>query len=678
MQVEARYARAASITLMLLLALAAVVVRWHASEGTYVHPDEQMPEHVVGRILAEGTLDTDWGRSAVSPIFRYNQFNFSSYHLALAAVEYLSGHRQQDLADPAALRAHARKLSCLLSGLIVVLAGLLAWRLGADLLAAPVAALLTAASVALFQDAIYARPETFVTTLTLLLALLLTARRLPPGAMLGLSGLILGILLASKVSFALLLPFPPMVVATRVLPDRTGAVRPWHFHAALAAYLGCCVAGFAIGAPYAVAAPWQYLEGVSRLMHEYSDGYGPHGFPEGSLVQRLGYALRYLDYTLGWPVLLLAAGGLAALLRRRDAIACLTVAGPLLMLLYFSQTHAFFERNFSHVLPVVFALGGIAVAILARAVARRLPAPAMVAAAVASVAALVLARPSLAHSRTLYELTTGALDSPKRILAEQARVTHGGNVDVVDVGYGQPIENPHDGLCRPLVYKVVDYGDPHTADRVRARLAEGWRRLGVVDSPFHGSPTSTLWTYHAATIVFLEQPGRLDDAACDAALIPLVDDARLVAPEVPITHDAAWTRDGFPSDAQAPGWRFPLFASWSNNDAGTGAIAIGPFAACGPVTLPYITGPETAHLRLHIERLGAGRSDVVYDGRGPTMLHWSALRLGSADACASWLVRAADEGTGWGQWIGLGAPATLPGAATVTASAQRARDSDGR
>lgn len=670
MQEAAGKSRLVWILALLVVAAVAVGVRWQASAGSYVHPDEEMPEKVVGRILAEGTLDTNWGHTAISHDFHYNQFNFSSFHLTLAAVETLAGHRQQDIADPGALRAHGRRLSCMLSGLVIVLAGLLAWRLAADPLAAPLAALFTAANVQLFQDAIYARPETFMTSLTLLLLLTLTWRRVTPTAMLALSGLVVGVLIAAKVSFVLLLPFPALAAVARSLPDRAGALRPRHFHVAAAAYAGGLLLGFALGAPYAVAAPWQFLEGVSRLLHEYSDGWGPHGIPEGSVFQRLGYALRYLDYTIGWPLLLLAAGGLGFLLRRRDDVTCFAVAGPLLMLLYFSQTHAFFERNFSPALPLLFALAGVAVCILLRSAVRRMPAlrgsrfaADTACTALAGVAALALAWTPLARSRTLYALTAGPIDYPKRIAAEQARVTAGGDVDVVDVGYGQPIEAPRDGLCRPLVYKVVDYGDPRTEAAIRDRLAGGWRRVGAVESPFSGSPTSTLWTYHAATIVFLQDAHADRGASCVAALTTLADDARLVAIEAPVAHDPAWTRNGYPQDLATRGWRFPLYASLSGNDAGTGTFTIGPFHACGEVTLPFVTGPEPAHTRLQIERIAGERRDVVYDGTGPSLHHWSALRLGVPDTCADWLVRASDDGTGWGQWIGLGAPVSLPAAA---------------
>ena len=79
---------------------------------------------------------------------------------------------------------------------------------------------------------------------------------------------------------------------------------------------------------------------------------------------------------------------------------------------------------------------------------------------------------------------------------------------------GVIIEKPRDPLCRERIYRVLDYGDPGTRANVQAALAHGFRQVGSVLSPFHGSPTSTLWVYHAADWEFLASPDAGTDDAC--------------------------------------------------------------------------------------------------------------------------------------------------------------------
>jgi hypothetical protein len=236
-------------------------------------------------------------------------------------------------------------------------------------------------------------------------------------------------------------------------------------------------------------------------------------------------------------------------------------------------------------------------------------------------------------------------------------VTSQGKLELVAIGYGDSIiAQRRYLLCQERIYRVLDYGDPGTRANVQMALAQGFRQVGSVLSPFHGSPTSTLWVYHAADIEFLAAP-ESDSTACIADAGPLRDDPSFAAVEAPVAMDGSWASGAFPPDMKTFGWRFPLFASWSGGDVGTGRITIGPFATCGRVVVPFATGPETAHTRLRIERVVDAGSQTLFDGVPPRVPGWRAIRMPGDETCASYLVEARDDGTGWGEWIGVGVPA---------------------
>lgn len=661
------------ITFALLLAIAITSgwLRGQVLHTNYSHPDEEIARAVVTKVLATKTKDTNWARTDVDKMFRYNQFNFSAYYLAAAKIEKLGGHALDDRAHPEALLQRLRQQSIWWASFAVLLGGLLGWRLAARANCSPVSAgfsgittaLLTSACVTLFQDSIYARPEAFVTVLTLSFVLVLLAEWKAPW-MLALSGALLGILIATKITFIVFLPFPPMVVAAHAYANAHASAHQ-HAHAWRGVglgllYLSLIVAGFGLGAPYALFAPWEYLDGVGYLLHQYN---GEEWLRiHGGMPARIAHGVAYLVYTDGIVTLLLACAGVLVLLRRARHAEFLALAGPLLTLIYFLQTRAFFERNFSHALPVLFATSSLGLALAVTwlgARSRRKE----VAQAFAACSLLVLAfYPAWAVSAKLRDILFDDT-APSRIDVAMRKAS--GDTLPVLFGYSNISQVPllRGGTCGKVIYKLLDLGDPVWQQELSALDTQGYHVAARTHSPFDGAPYSTLQAYHSSNVIFLAGPPDPDVASCRAELIIPTPDPRYAAVDAMPTLTGQWARDAVPADMSLHGWTHAFYASWNGSDANTGEFALGPFEACGELVVPYAVGPARDGLDLTIERELNGHRETIVHGAPPPSITWTALRIAAPPGCASYTIHAMDHGTGYGQWLGVGIPVELRPAA---------------
>jgi hypothetical protein len=669
--------RAVTLLVLLLIALASTWVHWRVLHTSYSHPDEVIAKSVVTKVLATKKKDTNWARTDVIELFHYNQFNFSSYYLAAAKIEKVVHHRGADIANETVLIGHLRQQNVVFAGLIALLAGLLAWRIS-NPLGAVLGSLLTATCVTLFQDSIYARPEAFVTILTLLFVFVLLSR-FNRWAMLGLSGLLLGILIATKITFLMFLPFPLLVLSARAhataTPGQHTNPHPWQITGAVLLFFACIFGGFALGAPYAVLAPWEYLEGVGYLLRQYGAGQWPQGMNGGGALGRLGQGIAYLLYTEGVIVPGLAIAGIVLLLRQGRHAMVLACAGPLLSLLYFLQTRAFFERNFSHALPIVFALAGVGMAWMIAALGdwlsrRRWQSDALRGALVTAAVLLTIFAP-YAVSAKLYHVLVEGDDSLRVMETTQRKVSHDGAIPVIwlhsDIG---AIANARGSLCGEVIYKLIEFGDADAQQRLIDLTQRGYHIDAHLHGPFDGAPLSTLQTYHAANVVFLHGPPDAADNQCKAELIGLKLNPAYVDINTPVVLSSGWTQGGYPPDMQFGDWTRPFYASWSGSDANTGDMTIGPFEACGDVIVPFAIGPTRHDLELAIDRdVGSTHESILLDAPPPTVT-LSAIRIPHADRCATYTIKGKDHGAGWGQWLGVGMPAELPVKSPTPATAK--------
>ncbi len=631
-------------TLLALIALSALAIGWRliAIQYDFFHPDEVIATSVVDRVINEPTLDTNWARTRLPEEFRRNQYNFSAYHLFAAASEAVAD--SVGMAS-SALLVRLRQNNAVLGGLVVFLAGWLALRLGGSG-AALVAALLVAVCVTLFQDSLYARPEAFASILVLTV-LLLGSGTGPGGASRSAAAaLLLGVLVATKVTFLILVPF---VIAAEFITAQRGSN---HVGRAFA-FAACLTSGFALGAPYALLYPREYLDGIQYLIKQYDGGTWPHGLYEGAALERLQFSASYLLHAVGPVSLLLGGIGVVRLVVERRVKMVILVAGVGLTAIYFLQARVFFERNLSHVLPVLFVLAGLGAAeVLGRLASRRL-----IGAAAAGLLVVAVAWPPAQLTR---KLVSEALAQPRtaEIRAADEDVKRHGEF-LVDLGYRSwKLESRGAKVCGPLVFKLVDFGDRYTAAIIHAAIERGWVELHKrIEGPFHGMPTSTLHTYHAADLVYLRSIDRLGNECplrFERMSAPDAADASVLSPEL----SGSAIRNGLPPGAPTPPWPHAVYSSWAGADRNLGEISFGPFLACRDVLFPLMHGPDTEGTALKVAQFIDSRWQMVYEGPAPAERdQWVLVRLrvGTVACRALWIV-AYDRGAQWGQWIGIGEP----------------------
>jgi 4-amino-4-deoxy-L-arabinose transferase-like glycosyltransferase len=297
------------VLLLAVLGLAAVL-RLTSLLFPYTQPDEVITLEVARRIVETGNLDTNWKLAALPEEFKYPQYNFSAYLLSTSAVLGLAKPLMASVVSPPL--DLLRLYSALLGVLVVGLTALLGRQLF-NVKTGLIAALLAALCPLLYQDSLYARPETFVTVLTLACLLLMGVTRLDRSARIFLASILLGVAVATKVSLLMLVPalaLAPVAAA----PTPTEAIRPRDALVTALRLAPLIVVGiwlgFALGAPFAIINFGDFLLGLQHLNRQYNEvGTWPHGLPDAGILSRLGYAVRYFGSTMGYPILLVSAIG---------------------------------------------------------------------------------------------------------------------------------------------------------------------------------------------------------------------------------------------------------------------------------------------------------------------------------------------------------------------------------
>lgn len=649
-----QHTRAFAVAL-LAIALAALCWRWVAisQSGAYSMIDETIPLAVLQSMRESGTLNTNWAHTDVYPDFRYNQFNFSAYHIVAAL---LSAPIATTPAEQNTLLPYLRLLSTVFGVISVVLAGWLGRRVAGNT-AGLVAAAMTGIAVSLFQDSMYARPDTFTTMLTLCLALLATSRSAARLPMVLLTGGVLGLLIATKITFIAMLPFVLMAMQSQVR-DHTAHTKAGAFFAGIAI-------GFTIGAPYALRQPGQFLHGVTQLFNQYGGQHGPHGVGGGDLLQRLAYSFNYLLQMVGPGFLVLAAIGLAVLARRASTPFRLVLLGITLTWLYFMQSNVFFERNLSHALPFLFIACGTTIAWLLGRVRRP---PIAIAAAVGL--GLVVALPA---ARPTYLLVHHALPGTqhKRLLDIEQALGQEGYLIVDAILYDKPLEiQAGDYPCTALVLRVTDYGDRHTAQTLQHALQRSdFALVARVPGVFQGMPTSTLHTYHETDVVYVRRVATpADQAGCPLLFGALPTAAAVQSPATQVALSGDAKAHAHHPSARGPSWLTATWATWNGNDANVGEIVVEARWCEGDV-LPLVMGPGRSQLSLVVDFMEEEEAPPIIwdtDHMLPNLQGWFGVRLpkaqgpSPASSCSPVRIQATDAGQQWGSWLGVGAPARLP------------------
>lgn len=459
----------------------------------YGHPDETITVEVVGHMRQSGDWDTNWAKvPKLETGLRYDQYNFSSHLYATfwfyRLVKLLPGTEAWRSADGGFWVY--RFFSVVLASFVVWQTLRLAARAGGRTVALGAGALVAVATL-LVQDAHFSRPEAFTTVLTLaVVALSWPGERLRAGAVVG-AAFFVGLLLACKISMVLLawLPLVPLVAAWRGADDR------WRVLGVLPLAL---VAGFALGAPGAVAHPLVFWDGVRHLMIQYAGLHPPHSHLHGGPVADM--LVGYFGATLGWPALGCFGLGMLALAERRRWAELAVLAGPVVIFAgYFSTRAVFFERNLSHVLPLGLIVSALGVGRAAAALAAWSRTPPVLIATL--LFGLLLVRPATLTGPLVATEFSGRAAEQHEEFERALRARHPGaewkGTNLVNAGPLMELGAHFQSSPVPVLLRVTDYGDEWTAAML-GQFAADFEARPVTEDPgtFPGVPVSTLQTYH--------------------------------------------------------------------------------------------------------------------------------------------------------------------------------------
>ena len=465
----------------------------------YAHPDDAITIGVVGYMRSSGDWDTNWAKADLPPELRYPQYNFSSHlygtYFFYRMVKLLPGLEHWRSAEGG--RWVYRYFSILLATLVVAQTWWLTRRAAGEL-AAGFAGLLTAVVPLLVQDAHLMRPEAFVTALTLAaIGLSWPESRWRPGRVLA-AAMVVGLLVASKVSLLPLLwvPLVPALAAA-------GTPRERRSRLAVAVVLTAVgsVAGFALGAPGAVAQPAHFWHGIEHLAAQYRGLHPPYSGLDGGPVG--GMLLAYFASTLGGTAVIASALGVARLVRKRAGWICALTLGPVAAyVIFFSFRSVFFERNLSHVVPLFCLLAGVGAAAAVQWMAARLRVsvtPLAIAAALA-----LIARPVDISRRLVWIDFSQDGTRQRNQLESGLQARHSTEAWLIEeLLTDQPVQRLEAHFAAggpPVVLRAIDYHDPWSA-RAHAQFYErlNSKLLGQWTSPFADVPPCTLHTYHGWT-----------------------------------------------------------------------------------------------------------------------------------------------------------------------------------
>lgn len=637
------------------LALCAVLRLWPL-QFDYFHPDEVIAVEVARQVVDTGSLDTNWKNAALPIDFKLPQYNFSGYLLSAAALDSIvkafAGPERDSLMP---LRFWSALLSVAAAGLTFVVG-----RSFFGVATGLIACLLVTLNPLLVQDALYARPEPFVTVLTLLLLWGVQGRA--SGGRLFLSALAAGVLVATKISMVGLLPL-------LFLPNASPEARFWpglraYIKQALAALPLRAVAilpgvavGFVLAAPFALANTGDYWTGIEFLLRQYGGPQWPFGLGEATASERLVYVGHYFGATTGALLLALSLAGAiwAGAAQNFRALAIYVLA--LLFAIRFATYPAFFERNLSHLIPVflIFAAYGL-VRLGAVAPARKAWVRPVTLAAILAVAMIPAVR-----TTTLLLAEEFSGDARRELNRLRAEMVSTHSLEATVIGGEQDYAALNDESfprCTSWLLEVVHFHSARSdASLLRVAAQTGFREVGRYVSKFMYVPTASLHTYTTPTIIFLSRPA--DPTRCDADA-SVIDPRAAGAPLELIdrTADRAWTERGA-HPAERPFTSGSYFGSWSGADANTGVMRM-TVRVDGQteIVLPYVTGASSTGQSVRIVDKSSG-AEIWTMTPLKVSPQWRFKRIALPAQTREIIVEARDAGGGEGEWHAVDTPRTL-------------------
>ena len=614
--------------------------------------DEDMTRAVVHNVLA-GDLRNNWKFADVPKDFHVDFYNFSSYFYVDAAFVKLALF----LTDgPPAHPVHWHRVCSAIAGTFAVFLFYLVARKWFDEATALVFLVLAAVTPILVQDAHYARPEAVELLVVGAVYLLSSQLRGPTFrySMLAAACACVGFLVAMKFSLLPMLAVVLFWVPEDLWKAGRSAVRVG------ATAIGSTIAGMFAGVPHAFFHPAAYWHGVRILRAQYAGDPAFH--------YAFGVEVTYFWMTLGPALVLLAAVAVVVLFQTMPKAIWRSLCLPIAFYFaVFGLQRIFFERNLSHVVPLILLLSAAGFMFTVRWVRAR-AIPRWITSPIAILLFLSAAAPPALISYRLVGIAMKAGSEDRAIKREAELVKK----------FGLPITKTTWLLSEEDVQSLIDIAEENRqgalvriVDINHAFLPPNLAKLSkqvqvqqveFLPSLFQDIPASTLRDYHSVALRYL----LLRRAAGRTTEVTEIGGWRFrgfggVTREVKTgpVEIGSWVDNGYYPDVGPPNDGGRCFGSWTKEkgDANKGVLRLGPteLIAEPSILIPIVTGPNPAELSIVVKDHASGA--VLARMNPPRLDKWKLWQVDlPKDRKVAVDIIATDEGPWMGQWMAIGVP----------------------
>ncbi len=490
-----------SCGLVVIACMAYVFLRFDGGLN-YWHPDEMIPVKIIENIFKSGVWDTNFISADLPDHFKYDLYNFSSYFIVSAIIVKVVMPVLELLGIDVELLSVLRYISAFFHVGVILMTFVLGRTLFGSHKVGMVASWIVAVFPLLFQDSLYARAESFVGMLSLLVVFM-TAKLYESPRNIGffVVGGLIGFLIAAKITFLVLLILPVIVV----LRQWKKGIRVW-------IKWGCwevsgLIIGFIAGVPYILVNWSAYVSGVMSLFSQYGSVHRPHGLVNGNFLEKALYGWQYFEAIGAGVFLLMAIIGWLLCFRRNQYYNFFVMGLCFLLIVYFSTKPVFFERNFSFTIPILASCASYAIfEILARF--SRYP---KVKVMVSCILIIVTLFPL---GSFLWKFDTQVLSGEHQRSRKEMRAELERQYDTKIKNFVWLLTDFHydqfkDQISKDKeirIYEIFGANDAYTNHYIEQAVEDlGMTLISELPSPFEesGLPASTLYTYHAAHYFYL-------------------------------------------------------------------------------------------------------------------------------------------------------------------------------
>lgn len=342
----------------LLLIFTLMIRLYNISSPNVVHPDEIIPVKVVERMYQTGDWDNNWAKADLPQSFKYDQYNFSAYintsFVFYSIVQVFSTLDPKDYLSNIHILRYFSAILGALGGVFVILIANTLW----GQRVAFISLFLYAVAPILVQDSHYARPDTFCTFLVLFVVFLMVKSNEDFSLRQAFfSSFLIGLLIATKVTM-IFVSISLVYMVFKEWEKRNFEIKSLGQYIIIS-FFGLFI-GLIIGMPYAVVNINAYLHGIHMLSTQYSGKHPPHSPFNNDFLFNFRMPILYISQTLG--IISIIAFILAtynAILKRDYTIIFIFSMPVVFFYVYYGFQSVFFERNFSHLVPIFLILSSV-------------------------------------------------------------------------------------------------------------------------------------------------------------------------------------------------------------------------------------------------------------------------------------------------------------------------------